>query len=212
MPGNEERPAGAQPDEDASRSHPSPDDPLRERLLESEPAWTGRLLEVRVETRERADGARVRREVIVHPGAVAILALDGIGRLILVRQFRAPADRSLLEIPAGTLDRDPVNGALEEPGVAARRELEEETGLRAARWERLGGFWTAPGFATEFIHLYLATDLQPAGSGRAGPDEDEHLELVRLPWREAVAAVERGELTDAKTIIGLLWLARRPGG
>jgi ADP-ribose pyrophosphatase YjhB (NUDIX family) len=95
---------------------------------------------------------------------------------------------------------------------AARRELEEETGLRAARWERLGGFWTAPVFATEFIHLYLATDLQPAGSGRAGPDEDEHLELVRLPWREAVAAVERGELTDAKTIIGLLWLARRLGG
>lgn len=199
--------------DDEVRPPPGPlGDPLRERLVDSELAWAGRLLEVRVETRERPDGTRVRREVIAHPGAVAIVALDDAGRLILVRQFRAPADRSLLEIPAGTLDRDPASGMVEEPELAARRELEEETGLRAARWERLGGFWTAPGFATEFIHLYLATSLTPAGGDRAGPDEDEQLELVRLPWRRAVAAVERGELGDAKTVIGLLWLARRLGG
>jgi ADP-ribose pyrophosphatase len=185
------------------------DDPLRERLVGSEPAWAGRLLAVRVETRQRGDGGRVRREVIEHPGAVAIVALDDAGRVVLVRQFRAPTDRSLLEIPAGTLDRDPARGTLEAPEPAARRELEEETGLRARSWERLGGFWTAPGYATEFIHLFLATDLAPAGSDRAGPDEDEQLEIVHLSWREAVAAVERGELTDAKTIIGLLWLARR---
>ena len=186
-------------------------DPLHERLVGSEPAWSGRLLEARVETRERADGSLVRREVVAHPGAVAILAVDD-DRLVLVRQFRAPAGRSLLEIPAGTLDREPGTGATEDPDVAARRELEEETGLRAARWERLAGFWTAPGFATEFMHLYLATGLEPAGPDRALPDEDEHLELVRLPLRDAVAAVERGELTDAKTIVGVLWLARRRGG
>ena len=81
----------------------------------------------------------------------------------------------------------------------------------AARWERLADFWTAPGFATERMFLYLATDLAPA-AGNLGPDEDEALELVRLPWREAVAAVERGEIRDAKSMIGLLWLARRLGG
>lgn len=187
-------------------------DPLDERLVHSEAAWTGRFLEVRIETRERADGSQVRREVIVHPGAVAVLALDADDRLVLVRQFRAPAGCSLLEIPAGTLDRDPAGGATEEPERAARRELEEETGLRAASWERLAGFWTAPGFTTEFIHLYLATGLEPAGRDRAGPDEDEHLELVWLSWREALAAVERGEVADAKTILGLLWLARHLGG
>ena len=197
---------------DDSRASSPAADPLHERLVGSQPAWSGRLLEVRVETRERADGSRVRREVVTHPGAVAILALDDDDRLALVRQFRAPAGRSLLEIPAGTLDRDPGTGAAEDPDAAARRELEEETGLRAARWERLAGFWTAPGFATEFMHLYLATGLEPAGSDRAGPDEDEHLELVRLPWREAVAAVEGGELTDAKTMVGVLLLARRLGG
>jgi len=198
------------PDPDR-RPTDQPTDPLHERLVATEPAWAGRYLEVRVETRQRADGTRVRREVIAHPGAVAVLALDDDERLVLVRQFRAPTGRSLLEIPAGTLDRDPATGATEDPDGAARRELEEETGLRATRWERLAGFWTAPGFAGEYMHLYLATALEAVDGERAGPDEDEHLELVRLPWRDALAAVERGELPDAKTIIGVLWLARRLG-
>lgn len=200
------------PDDEIASPPDSAADPLDERLVASEPAWSGRYLQVQVEARERVDGSRVRREVITHPGAVAILALDADGRLVLVRQFRAPAGCSLLEVPAGTLDRDPATGATEDPEMAAHRELEEETGLQAARWERLAGFWTAPGFATEFMHLYLATGLEPVDGDRAGPDEDEHLELVRLPWREVLAAVERGELPDAKTIIGVLWLARRLGG
>ncbi len=117
-----------------------------------------------------------------------------------------------VEIPAGTLDRDPATGAVEDPDAAARRELEEETGHRAERWERLTAFWTAPGFATERMTLYLATGLAPADGERLGPDEDEALELVRLPWREAVAAAERGEIVDAKSLVGLLWLARRLEG
>jgi ADP-ribose pyrophosphatase len=186
-------------------------DPLAERLVASRLLHRGRVLEFRVDTLERADGRLVRRDVAVHPGAVAIVAVDPEDRLLLVKQYRHPAGRTLLEIPAGTLDRDPVSGATEDPDVAARRELEEETGYRARRWERLTEFWTAPGFATERMFLYLATDLAAAGPDRLDPDEDEALELVRLPWREAVAAAERGEIGDAKSLVGILWLARRMG-
>ncbi len=140
---------------------------------------------------------------------MAIVAVDSEGRVLLVRQYRHPAGRSLLEIPAGTLDRDPASGATEDPDAAARRELEEETGYRAAGWERLTDFWTAPGFATERIFLYLATDLAAAGPDRRAPDEDESLELVRLPWQEAVAAAARGDIRDAKSLIGITWLERR---
>jgi ADP-ribose pyrophosphatase len=186
-------------------------DPLAERLVASELLHRGRFLEFRVDTVERADGRRARRDIAVHPGAVAIVAVDPEGRLLLVRQYRHPAGRALLEIPAGTLDHDPASGATEDPAMAARRELEEETGYRAAAWERLADFWTAPGFATERIFLYLATNLAPAGPDRLAPDEDEQLELVRIPWREAVGAAERGEIRDAKSLIGISWLARRMG-
>jgi 8-oxo-dGTP pyrophosphatase MutT (NUDIX family) len=186
-------------------------DPLAERLVASELLHRGRFLEFRVDTVERADGRRARRDVAVHPGAVAVVAIDPEGAVLLVRQYRHPAGRALLEVPAGTLDRDPASGATEDPDMAARRELEEETGYRAGSWERLTDFWTAPGFATERIFLYLATDLAPAGPDRLAPDEDEQLELVRIPWREAVAAAERGEIRDAKTLIGISWLARRMG-
>ena len=184
---------------------------LAERLVESEVVHRGRYLEVRVETTERADGSRHRRDVVRHPGAVAIAALDEADRLLLVRQWRQPAGRTLLEIPAGTLDRDPVTGAIEDPDLASRRELEEETGYRAGSWERLGTFWTAPGFASELMHLYLATDLVAAGQGRLAPDADEALELVRLPLGDALAAADRGDILDAKTLLGILWLGRRRG-
>lgn len=196
---------------------PPPDqDPVEERLAErivdSTIVHRGHYLEVRVETTERADGSRHRRDVVRHPGAVAVVALDEADRLLLVRQWRQPAGRSLLEIPAGTLDRDPVTGALEDPELASRRELEEETGYRADSWEKLGTFWTAPGFASELMHLYLATDLVAAGPGRLTPDADEVLELVRLPVADALAAAERGDVHDAKTMIGILLLGRRQRG
>ena len=129
--------------------------------------------------------------------------------MLLVRQYRSPAERVLLEIPAGTLDVDDATGQTEDPDLAARRELEEETGYRAATWRLLSRFWTAPGFATELMHLYLATDLSPADpDGRLGPDEDEHLRLERLPFAEAVEAALIGGISDAKSIVGLLWVDR----
>jgi 8-oxo-dGTP pyrophosphatase MutT (NUDIX family) len=131
--------------------------------------------------------------------------------VLFVRQWRTPAERILLEIPAGTLDVvDAATGAIEDPDLAARRELEEETGYRAGTWEKLTEFWTAPGFASELMHLYLATELTPAHPDeRLGPDEDEHLRLERRSLPGALAAIDSGEIADAKSIVGLLWLDRR---
>jgi len=162
----------------------------------------------RVDTIERADGSRGERDIVGHPGAVSIVAIDADDRVLLVRQYRLAAGAALLEIPAGTLDVDKATGSTEDPDDAARRELEEETGYRARSWRTLGSFWTAPGFATELMHLYLATDLEPADADRLGPDEDERLELERVPFEEALAAAERGEIVDAKSLVGLFWLDR----
>jgi ADP-ribose pyrophosphatase len=185
------------------------DDDLRERLLDSRILHRGRYLTFRVDRVERADGSIATRDICGHPGAVAILALDGQERVLLVRQWRHAAEAALLEIPAGTLDVvDEPHGVVEDPAVAAPRELEEETGMRADSWRLLGSFWTAPGFATEQMWLYLATGLTPADADRRGPDEDERLHLSAVPWREAVAMAERGEIRDAKSLVGLFWLAR----
>jgi ADP-ribose pyrophosphatase len=185
------------------------DEDLRETVVGTEILHHGRLGDLRIDTVRFRDGRESTREILSHPGAVAIVALDPQDRVLLVRQWRTAAAQVLLEIPAGTLDLiDPVARTIEDPASAAPRELEEETGYRAKTWRKLAAFWTVPGFATELMHLYLATDLSPAHGDRLGPDEDERLELVRLPWAEAVAAVERGEICDAKSMVGLYWLAR----
>ncbi len=180
---------------------------LRETTVDSRVIHRGRTLTFRVDTIERTDGSRHQREIVGHPGAVAVVALDAEDRVLLVRQFRTAVGRTLLEIPAGTLDVDAATGAVEDPDLAAARELEEETGQRAGSWRKLGEFWTAPGFATELMHLYLATDLRPADTDRLDPDEDEALVAVRVPFAEAVAAAEDGRIADAKSIVGLLRLA-----
>lgn len=190
----------------AGEPHPA-DDRLRETVVGSTLVHHGHYIDVRVDDVVTPDGRPSKRDIVGHPGAVAIVALDGEDRVILVRQFRLAAGRTLLEIPAGTLDRD-ADGAVEDPDLAARRELEEETGFRAGSWEHLGAFWTAPGFATELMHLYLARDLVPADLGRLGPDEDENLEIEAVPWRDAVALAESGVIADAKSLVGLFRLAR----
>ena len=179
------------------------DDPLRERLISSEVLRRSRILEFRIDTVESADGHRSTRDIAGHPGGVCIVAIDPSGAVLLVRQWRHAVGRALLEIPAGTLDRH-EDGSIEDHAGAAARELEEETGYRAGAWRYLAGFYTAPGFTSELMHLYLATDLTPADEGRLGPDEDERLVLEPIPLDEAVAMAERGEFADAKSIVGLL--------
>ncbi len=183
------------------------DDPLRETLVSSEVIRRSRILEFRVDTIEAADGSRSTRDIAGHPGGVCVVAIDADDRVLLVRQWRHAIGGPLLEIPAGTLDRHP-DGSIEGHAGAAARELEEETGSRAGSWRYLGAFYTAPGFTNELMHLYLATDLTPAGEGGLGPDEDERLELRPIPFAEALAMAERGDLRDAKSLIGLLWVAR----
>ena len=156
------------------------DEELLETTIDRRVIFAGGYLTLREDTIEDARGLRHQRQVIEHPGAVAVVAIDG-SDVLLVRQFRTPVGRVCLEIPAGTLDRAP-DGSREDPALAAPRELGEETGFTAATWRHLGRFYTAPGFADEDMHLYLATDLTPI-PGYTGPDTDERLRVVRIPWR-----------------------------
>jgi ADP-ribose pyrophosphatase len=136
------------------------------------------------------------RDVVVHPPVAAVVAVDGDG-LVLVRQHRVPVDTSLLELPAGFID------AGESPLAAARRELAEETGLRGGDWSELTTFYTSAGFTDERVHLFLATALEP---GDASPEADEDLEVVRVSLADVPGLIDSCE--DAKTVIGLLLLAR----
>ena len=172
---------------------------MEERTLSSTHPWTGRRIAVRVDTVVRDDGHRATREIIEHPGAVAILAWDG-ARIAMVRQWRHATGQTLLEIPAGTLEPD------EEPLATARRELAEEVGLAAAGWVVGPRFYTAPGFCDEVMHVFLATGLAEA-SGQA--DEDEQLEPSWMTLDDALAAIDDGRVIDAKSIAAINWLARR---
>jgi ADP-ribose pyrophosphatase len=182
-----------------------PDDDLIERTVERRVLHRGRFITFRIDTIEDADGGRHTREVVGHPGAVCIVPLNG-DEVVMVRQYRTPVGRVLLELPAGTLDRRP-DGSVEPPEEAAPRELREETGYDARDWRALGRFWSAPGFTEELMHLYLATDLVPL-EGYSGPDPDERLVVERVRWRDALAMAEDGRISDAKTIVGILRLAR----
>jgi ADP-ribose pyrophosphatase len=172
---------------------------MPERTISSSRAFTGRLLALRVDEVELESGQRAVREVVEHPGAVAILAFDG-ERLAMVRQWRQAARAQLLEIPAGT--REPG----EKPLLTAQRELAEECGLAAASWEEGPSFFTAPGFSTELLTVFLATDLLPV---EAESPDDEALERSWLPLADAVAAIDAGTIRDAKSLVAILWLARR---
>lgn len=176
-------------------------DPMAERTLASTHPWTGKRIGVRVDEVERSDGHRTTREIVEHPGAVAVLAWDG-ERLAMVRQWRHATGRVLLEIPAGTLEPD------EAPMETARRELAEEVGLAAASWVEGPRFYTAPGFSDELMHLYLATELSAAGP-EVQADADEVLQATWMTAGDALAAIDDGRIQDAKTIAGVSWLARQ---
>jgi ADP-ribose pyrophosphatase len=172
---------------------------MPERRIESRRAFEGSLLSVRVDEVELDNGRRATREVVEHRGAVGILAWDD-GRLAMVSQWRTAADAELLEIPAGTIDPG------ETPSSTAERELAEECALRADSWEAGPSFFTAPGFCTERLTIYLATGLHP--SEVAAP-EDELLESSWLTLDQALAAIDEGRIVDAKSLVGILWLQRR---
>ena len=163
----------------------------------------GYAIQVAVARYEAPDGHEFTRDVVRHPGAVAVLPLHDDGTVTVVRQYRAPIEDELFEIPAGLRD---VEG--EDLLVTAERELAEEVGLSASRFERLGAFHVAAGLTDELVHLYLATGLEHVEADNQGPEE-EAMTIERHSLADLVAMVERGEITDAKTAISLLLVARR---
>ena len=172
------------------------DEELREKIVSSEQIYNGKILDVRKLTVTLPNGEKAFREVVVHRGASAVVPVDDEGNVYLVRQFRVPFEDVLTEIPAGKLDY-----VGEDRLEAAKRELREETGFTAENWVQLTNLATTPGFTNELIGVYLATGLK---KGETEFDEDEFIDLVKLPLDEAVNRVYSGELYDSKTIVGLL--------
>ncbi len=166
-----------------------------ERTLESRQVFQGRLIQVRVEQVGLPDGTTARREIVEHPGAVCIVAVDDQRNVLMVRQYRKAVGETLLEVPAGTLEPG------ERPLECAERELREETGFAARTFDLLGEFWTTPGFTTERMYAFLATALRPDA---LPADTDERIEVERVPLARAAEMARKGEIHDAKSIAALL--------
>jgi ADP-ribose pyrophosphatase len=175
---------------------------MDETILYTQRLYDGRIVKLDLHEVRLPDGNHSKREVVTHPGAAAIVAVDADGKILLVRQYRIAADKVLSEIPAGTLNGD------EPPDKCAARELQEETGFKPGKLEKLTGFFPAPGYTTEFIHIYLATGLTES---RLAADSDEFIEVDHVALPEAIAMIERGDIQDGKTIIGLMLAARHMG-
>lgn len=166
------------------------------------PIYQGSVVDLGLETATLPDGRTVELEVVRHRGAAAVVPLHADGSVTLVHQYRHAGGGMHHEVPAGKLDGG------EAPEVCAVRELAEETGLRARRWRSLGPIHTTPGFTDEVIHLFLATELEEVGQAL---EEDEYIELVRLPLAEALAMAADGRITDGKTICALFRAAQATG-
>lgn len=168
---------------------------MSEKILSSQQIYSGRAVKLRVDNVQLPSGRETTREIVEHADCVVIIALDAGDNVLLVKQFRSPVNKELLEIPAGGI----------EPGESAedcvRRELREETGYLPGRVERLGGFYSAPGYCTEYLYLYLATDLTPS---QLIAEDTESIEVVRVPIGEVQSLIASGEICDSKSIAGLL--------
>ncbi len=171
-------------------------------VLASTPRFQGRIFGVRTDDVRYGDGSTHRLDIVEHPGSFAIVASDARDRLVLVRQYRHPARRSLWELPAGTAEPG------EHPQSGALRELEEETGYRAGRIRRIASLFATPGFCEEVLHLFFATDLQ---AGEQSLDEDERIEVGHFTVAPARALAWEGQIADAKTALALLWLQGERG-
>jgi ADP-ribose pyrophosphatase len=164
--------------------------------------YRGRKIQVALETEVAADGQPVTRDIIIHPGAVAVLPMVAVDRVCLLRNRRPNAGATLIEIPAGTLEPG------EDPAAAGPRELAEETGYRAGRWRKLTEFYPSPGVLSELLHVYVAEDLT---SGEMALERDEDLEPFIVDWPQAMAWALDGTIRDAKTLVTLLLWDRKRG-
>lgn len=166
-----------------------------EKTLSSRIIYEGRAVKLRVDTVQTASGRQTTREIVEHADCVAIVAVDAEDNILLVNQFRKPVEKQLLEIPAGGID------AGEDAETAVVREMREETGFWPQRVEHLGGFYSAPGYGTEYLYLYLATELTPS---QLYAEDTEGIEVVRVPMAQIPELIASGKICDAKSIAGLL--------
>ncbi len=170
-----------------------------ETTTSKERIFTGKLLTLEVHQVELQDGSKAERELVWHPDAVCVVVITSSGDTVLVKQFRKPLEKAILEIPAGKID------AGEDAERAAERELREEVGYLKGEIRHVMDFYSSPGFCNEKLSLYLAENAE---LGEQQLDEGEFIELVTVPWKEAVAMAMRGELGDAKTVAGILAVAQ----
>ncbi|MFC2033954.1 NUDIX hydrolase [Chloroflexota bacterium] len=167
-----------------------------EKTLSSKIIFEGQILKLRIDTIQTSGGKQPTREIIEHSDCVAVIAIDDDNNVLLVKQFRRPVEKELLEIPAGMVELD------EAPEDTVRRELQEETGYLPRKVEKLIGFYSTPGFCTEYLHLYLATDLTPS---QLFAEDTDSIELVRIPFNQIPELISSNKICDAKTIAGLLF-------
>jgi ADP-ribose pyrophosphatase len=177
---------------------------LEEKTIKSEKIFSGRVISLQVDDVELPNGKTSTREIIKHPGAVAILPITEDGKIVMVEQYRKALERTLVEIPAGKLEKG------EDPESSARRELEEETGYVCTNLDWLISFYTSPGFADEIVHVYLATGLSKKEDA-AGLDEDEFVNIVELSLSEAKQYIEDKKIYDAKTAYAVQYLELKEG-
>ncbi|MED1015962.1 NUDIX hydrolase [Bacillus atrophaeus] len=172
---------------------------LEEKTIEKEKLFSGKVIDLYVEDVELPNGKTSKREIVKHSGAVAVLAVTDSNKIILVNQYRKPLERTIVEIPAGKLEKG------EEPEYTALRELEEETGYTAKKLTKITAFYTSPGFADEIVHLFLAEDLSVLEEKRE-LDEDEFVEVMEVTLEDALKLVETREVYDAKTAYAIQYL------
>ncbi|MGC4376435.1 NUDIX hydrolase [Fictibacillus sp. Mic-4] len=173
-------------------------DHLTEKTLSTEEIFKGRIIDVQVDEVLLPDGKKGKREIVKHPGAVAVIALTPHDKLLLVRQFRKPLEKTIIEIPAGKLEKG------EDPEESAKRELLEETGYECQTLAHVTSFYTAPGFSDELIHIYYTDTLKEAVEQQT--DDDEFVEVIEVSLDKALKYVADGQICDAKTVFAVQYL------
>jgi len=171
-----------------------------EKYLASKKIYDGRAVNLRVDTVEKTSGTITTREIVEHSDCIAVVVLDDKENVIMVRQYRRPVGKVLLEIPAGGIEPG------EESEGCVKRELQEEIGYFPKKVSRIGGFYAVPGYCTEFMHLFLASDLEKS---RMVAEDTDEIEVVRIPLADIPQMIERGEICDAKSIVGLLTVLQK---
>jgi ADP-ribose pyrophosphatase len=170
------------------------------KILKSEILYKGKVFDHQVDAIEYESGNKGIREIAIHPGGAVVVPIKDDGKIILVKQFRYPLQKTLLELPAGKLDKD------EDPLKCATRELEEETGYKAKEIKKLGQIYTAPGYCTEILHIYSAKGLIPGNHNRE--EGEQGMEIFEYSIDDVNKMILSGEITDAKTIVGIFYLTK----